>query len=155
MWYIHTYIHIYNVWKQPNFGRHVWTHSKFQLCGPGGAVRDNGIEPGCPSLCFFSPFFDVFPSGGLLGPFVSAVLHVTYGSAARRILSRASERASSSSSSSGRVSSGIVIDEGFPLTINNNVSFEKLVVYVLCALMKAFGLLSCFFLHHLAALKAK
>jgi hypothetical protein len=37
------------------------------------------------------------------------------------------------------VSSGIVIDEGFPLTINN-VSFEKLVVYVLCALMKAFGL---------------
>jgi hypothetical protein len=52
------------------------------------------------------------------------------------------------------VSSGIVIDEGFPLTINN-VSFEKLVVYVLCALMKAFGLLSSFFLHHLAALKAK
>jgi hypothetical protein len=52
------------------------------------------------------------------------------------------------------VSSGILIDEGFPLTINN-VSFEKLVVYVLCALMKGFGLLSCFFLHRLAALKAK
>jgi hypothetical protein len=106
-----------------------------------------------PVVVVFSLFFDGFPWGGLLRAFVSAVLQVTYDSAARRILSRASERASSSSS--GRVSSGIVIDEGFPLTINN-VSFEKLVVYVLCALMmKAFGLLSCFFLHHLAALKVK
>ncbi len=60
----------------------------------GRAVRDNGMEPGCPSLffLFFSPFFRRFSFGGLLGAFVSAVLQVTYGSAAPRILSRGSER---------------------------------------------------------------
>ncbi len=51
------------------------------------------MELRCPSLFFFFLlFFDGFPSGGLLGPFVSAVLQGTYGSAAPRILSRASER---------------------------------------------------------------
>jgi hypothetical protein len=59
--------------------------------GRGGSTRQR-YGTRLPVVVFFLLFFRRFSFGGLLGPFVSAVLQVTYGSAARRILSRASER---------------------------------------------------------------
>ncbi len=62
--------------------------------GRGGSTRQRyGTRLPVVVFFFFSSFFfDGFPSWVCLDPFVSAVLQVPYGSAARRIVSRASER---------------------------------------------------------------